>query len=324
MYLQVCYSNYFQLKSCLCLSIKKISILDWNSVSEENAKLRDQLVQYNHIREENIHLRNELSRYHHQSREQVTNSPKSPNKTVSSFNIMSENHQDNVDKTMLEAQANQYRQQHIELLEDYTKLNEELKRKKLDSFEAIAQYDKESMKVLIELARRTPPIPMEGNNIGLFGLTSTGKSTMLNALLGQNVAQTGVGETTTKITAYNGTIFTLWDIPGRNDESSYLTMEFISFFKGLSKRLILIQATVRENSSLMKLLDELGLNYVIVLNKFDKVDEEERVEFRKQIQSEVQQIGLKHVNKIYFVSAKNPKMFDDWINMNNYIQNISF
>ena len=53
-------------------------------------------------------------------------------------------------------------------------------------------------------------------------------------------------------------------------------MEYISFFKGLTRRLILIQATVKENSSLMKLLDELDLKYDIVFNKFDKVDEEEQ------------------------------------------------
>jgi GTP-binding protein EngB required for normal cell division len=138
---------------------------------------------------------------------------------------------------------------------------------------------------------------------------------MLNALLGQKVAETGVGETTTKITAYNGTAYTLWDVPGRNDEVSYLSMEYISFFKGLSRRLILIQATVKENSSMMKLLDEIGLRYDIVFNKFDKVEPEEQTGVKKQILSEVEKIGLRGVNKIYFVSAKNPKMFDDWLIM---------
>jgi small GTP-binding protein len=158
-------------------------------------------------------------------------------------------------------------------------------------------------------------MPLEGSNVGLFGLTSTGKSTMLNALLGQKVADTGVGETTTKITPYKGTRFTLWDVPGRNDEVSYLSMKYISFFKGLSRRLILIQATVRENSSMIKLLDEVGLRYDIVFNKFDKVEEDEQNEIKKQIRSEVEKLGLRGVNKIYFVSAKNPQMFDDWLLM---------
>ncbi|CAF1180184.1 unnamed protein product [Rotaria sp. Silwood1] len=223
----------------------------------------------------------------------------------------------------LRAELVQYQQRHAELLGRYEKLNEEMKRKKIDSFESLAEHDKEAMKVFIELARLTEPMPLEGINIGLFGLTSTGKSTMLNALLDQKVADTGVGETTTIITPYNGTKFTLWDVPGRNDEVSYFSMEYISFFKGLSRRLILIQATVRENSSMMKLLDEIGLHYDIIFNKFDKVEPEEQEEVKNQIKSEIKSIDLKGIEHIYFVSAKKPKMFNDWIVMMNQLENTS-
>jgi GTP-binding protein EngB required for normal cell division len=145
---------------------------------------------------------------------------------------------------------------------------------------------------------------------------------MLNTLLGQKLAETGVGETTTKITPYVGESFTLWDIPGRNDELSYFSMEYISFFKGLSRRIILIQATIKENSSMMKLLDEIGLRYTIVLNKFDKVEQEEQDDVRKQIRSEVEKIGLKGVENLFFVSAKHPNMFPDWIGMNTFLTNV--
>ena len=188
----------------------------------------------------------------------------------------SPNPQQNDERAALEAKATQFRQQHNELLERYAKLAAEMKKKKIESFEALAEHDKDSMKIFIELARLTPPMPVEGHNIGLFGSTSTGKSAMLNAILGQNLAETGIGETTQEIKAYPATGYTLWDVPGRNDEVSYFSMEYISFFKGLTRRLILIQATVKENSSLMKLLDELDLKYDIVFNKFDKVDEEEQ------------------------------------------------
>jgi small GTP-binding protein len=238
--------------------------------------------------------------------------------------MISQNLQETEEDAALRAEVAQYRERHTQLLERYEKLNEEMKRKKIDSFEALAEYDKESMEVLIELARLTQSIPLEGNNIGLFGSTSTGNSTLLNSLLGQKVAETGVGETTTQIKAYNGTSFTLWDVPGRNDEVSYFSMEYISFFKGLSRRLILIQVTVKENSSMMKLLDEIGLSYAIVLNKFDKVEQEEQAQVQNQIRSEVKQIGLKGVENIFFVSAKHPKMFPDWIAMTNYLGNILF
>ncbi|CAF0879120.1 unnamed protein product [Didymodactylos carnosus] len=237
---------------------------------------------------------------------------------MKSKQVVPQNAQETGEDVALRAEIARYREQHGELLERYEKLIEEMK-KKIDSFEDLAEHDKESMKILIELAPLTPPLPLKGNNIGLFGSTFTGKSTMLNALLDQNVAPTGVGEITTEIKAYQGSTFTLWDIPGRNDELSYLSMEYISFFKGLTRRLILIQATVKENSSMMKLLDELGLDYDIVFNKFDKVDEEERTEVQKQIRSEIQLIGLKQVKNVFFVSAKHPKMFSDRMTMVHHL-----
>jgi predicted GTPase len=104
-------------------------------------------------------------------------------------------------------------------LEELTK---ELQKKEIKTFEQLEENDKEAKKALIELAQSTRAVKMAGINIALFGLTSTGKSTMLNSLLGKKVAETGVGETTTEITPYAGESFTLWDIPGRNAELSYI------------------------------------------------------------------------------------------------------
>ena len=98
-----------------------------------------------------------------------------------------------------------------ELRELLVALNTEIKRKKIQTFDELAQQDKEAKIALIELAQQTAPTKLKGFNIAIFGLTSTGKSTMLNALLGQNLAETGVGETTKEIKAYPGTGYTLWD-----------------------------------------------------------------------------------------------------------------
>ena len=217
----------------------------------------------------------------------------------------------------LEEELRRYREENRQLLARFDALLEQMKREKIETFEDLANQDQQAKNALIQLARQTKPQQLEGYNIGLFGITSTGKSTMLNALLdlkGENRAKTGAGETTMKVTSYQGTGYTLWDVPGRNDEVSYLSMEYISFFKGLSKILILIQATVQENSSLMKMLDAIGVNYDIVFNKFDMIEEEERESLKSQIKSEVQRLGLQKVKKIYFVSAKNPKTFD-WLTM---------
>ena len=232
--------------------------------------------------------------------------------------VQARNEEDAREAARLREELARQREETAELRGRFAVLTSDLKQQKIETFEELAKQDKEAKKVLIELAQETAPAKMEGFNVALFGLTSTGKSTMLNALLGQSLAATGVGETTQEIKAYPGTGYTLWDVPGRNDEVSYLSMEYVSFFKGLSRRLILISATVKENSSMMKLLDELQLGYDIVFNKFDKVDAEEQPLVKQQIKKEIQTLGLQNVRKVYFVSAKNPKMFDDWRDMVNH------
>ncbi|CAF4684927.1 unnamed protein product, partial [Rotaria sp. Silwood2] len=200
-----------------------------------------------------------------------------------------------------------YRERNTELLKRFFTLSKRLEREEIASFEGLEKRDPEAKKILVNLAQETKSVSVGDINIGLFGLTSTGKSTILNSIIGQKVADTGVRETTTKLTPYSVPKYTLWEAPGRNDEISYLSMEYISFFKGLSRRLIVIQKSVKENSSIMKLLDEIGLHYDIVFNKFDKFKSEEQEVVKNKIKSEMQIIGLKGVEHTYFVSAQNPK-----------------
>ncbi|CAF2947450.1 unnamed protein product [Rotaria sp. Silwood2] len=278
--------------------------------NRENVIAHEQIYEHDPQSEDN-HIRREMA---------VENYPQSNKNDRINRSVMVQNCQEAEENAVLHEEVARYRDKHAELLERFAKINEEMKKKKIDSFEALVQQDKAMMKILIDLARSTEPIPMEGNNIGLFGSTSTGKSTMLNSLLGKKVAETGVGETTTKITPYQGMQYTLWDVPGRNDEINYLSMEYISFFKGLTRRLILIQATIKENSSMMKLLDEIGLRYDIVFNKFDKVDEEERTAIQQQIFSEIKNLGLKGVDNVFFISANHPQMFADWKLIVDYLK----
>ena len=228
------------------------------------------------------------------------------------------------DESHYETEVHQYRQQHAEMLARYRSLIQQLNEQQIDSFEDLSRQDKRLMQLLMELVKLTDPMPMEGFNIGLFGITSTGKSTLLNAILGSQVAETGAGETTTKIKPYSTKDYVLWDVPGRNDEVSYFTMEYISFLKGLTKRFVLIQATVKENSSLMKLLDAAGLRYTIVVNKFDRIQEKDRDVFQNQVRREITEIGLQGVENLYFVSAIHPNMFPDWSKMLNDMQNSPF
>ena len=194
----------------------------------------------------------------------------------------------------------------------FESLNAEMKQKKIETFEQLANHDSEAKERLVQLAQQAPRAELSGVHIAVLGSTSVGKSTLINAFLRQNVAETGYCETTTKITSYSGIGYTLWDFPGRNDEISYLNMDFFSLMKASARRLIVIQATPNENSNLMKLLDKLGLEYDIVLNKFDFVKLKERALVKEKIPDGIKTLGLQKVGKVYFVSAENPYMFEDW------------
>ncbi|CAF4163901.1 unnamed protein product [Adineta steineri] len=172
---------------------------------------------------------------------------------------------------------------------------------------------------IIKLAQQAKPLGLEGNHVALFGTTSCGKSTMLNVLYGKKVAETGFGETTREIKSYQANDFVLWDIPGKNDEVSYMSMQYISFFKGLTRRIILVTNTLKESSSMMKLLDAIGLDYDIVVNKMDQCKKEEEAKFREAIETEKQTLGLQGVRSIFYISAENPTQFPDWLKMVDYL-----
>ncbi|CAF0879100.1 unnamed protein product [Didymodactylos carnosus] len=108
----------------------------------------------------------------------------------------------------------------------------------------------------------------------------------------------GVGETTKELPVYH---------------------KSISVIKVLTRCLILIQYTIKENLNLLRLLDNLGLGYDIIVNKFDDVDQDERSKFRRQIQREITSTELKQKKNVFFLSAQNPKMFPDWLRMVDYL-----
>ncbi|CAF1085676.1 unnamed protein product [Adineta steineri] len=169
------------------------------------------------------------------------------------------------------------------------------------------------------VSEQVAPLQLDGINVAIFGVTSTGKSTIINKLLGKDVAAVGIGETTKDIQHYDGAGYRLVDIPGRNDDIQYFTADYISFWKGLTIRLVAITHTVKEMTKVFKLLDAINLNYDIVVNKFDQVAPDEVDAFKDQLRQETIDAGLQGVNRMFFVSARNPRQFSDWLALCDYI-----
>ena len=215
-------------------------------------------------------------------------------------------------------QIQEFQRQNVYLSQEYKKLCQTLAAQEVNSFEDLQRHDKRGSEALIRLASQTAPLQLGGGlSFGFFGLTSTGKSTMINKLIGSDLAATGAGETTTQVTPYDGLGYRLYDIPGRNDDRSYFSMEYVAFWKALTARLILITTTVKEMSKVFHLLDAINLHYDIVVNKFDLVPSNERDAFKQKIQNEIHDCALQGVDHVWYISAQNPQPFPDWMNMIN-------
>jgi GTP-binding protein EngB required for normal cell division len=208
-----------------------------------------------------------------------------------------------------------YREQHAELMRKFDDLTAQLERQRITSFDDLKRVDQQAAEALVNLASTTAPLNLGGRAFGFFGLTSTGKSTMINKLLGFDVAATGAGETTTEIAPYEGPGYRLYDIPGRNDDISYFSMDYVAFWKALTGRLVLITTTVKEMSKVFRLLDAINLRYDIVVNKFDLVPVEERQKFKQQVDRQIHECGLQGVDHVWYVSAQNPGQFPHWMVM---------
>ena len=212
------------------------------------------------------------------------------------------------------SELEEYRQKNADLIQELQRVTSTMQSKEIKCFSELAVTDKNLAAEYVGMAKKVPPMIMRDDvNIGLFGIISSGKSTMLNSLLGKKVAATGAGGTTKSLANYSGSGFTLWDVPGGNDGIYYMSATYTAFWKSLTKLLILITATIQEMMFVFKLLDALDLKYVIVVNKIDTINDEGELEtFKSKINEEIYNQALIGVEKVFFVSGRYPSEQGDW------------
>lgn len=168
----------------------------------------------------------------------------------------------------------------------YEDLLRRLDSSKIISFNDLRERDAEMAAELVRLAQATPRLELAGKNIGFFGLTSVGKTSIVNRIAGRDVGARSPGESGTEINTYATQTERLWDFPGINDHHNYCSLRYIATIKGLTQRVLVINHTIKEVSSLVHLLRALQLSFIVAVTKCDYVDDDEMALFQRQVRAE--------------------------------------
>ena len=136
------------------------------------------------------------------------------------------------------------------------------------------------------------------------------------------MAETGEAETTIEPASYlsnMGAGFTLWDMPGKNDDLSYFSLQYFGFWKGLTHRVIIIQHDLKEMTTVLQLMEAITLSYTVVVNRRTLEDDscEKKRLFVDQLQRELKELNPQHANKrVYCIHAKKTERYeDDWLSL---------
>ncbi|NEQ36835.1 MAG: GTP-binding protein [Okeania sp. SIO3I5] len=159
-------------------------------------------------------------------------------------------------------------------------------------------------------------------NIAIIGLTGVGKSSLINKIFGNNIADAGAGRAvTTEYTKYSPNAFdiidlpvNLYDSPGYEpgNEQEYFVKKTIDFLKeksrqGKKEQIHLIWYVISASAARLTqfdidILEEINRNHIpaiIVLSKYDIAQPHEKEEVKKVIE----EYGFNRVYKIVEVAA---------------------
>ena len=189
-------------------------------------------------------------------------------------------------------------------------LMDTINKQKITSLSQLEERDKQTFDAVVEICKQEPALLLQGNNVGFFGIVSTGKSSLINTLTGEKLAPTGIGETTLRYTPYQRTGITYWDCPGKHDNLNYLTADYISLIKGLRQRVIVVDITLKHITGLIRLLQRLSLAFILVINKYDVIaaaDAADKADFEATMAKEIAEYcpGV----PVYRVSSRQPGLF---------------
>ena len=175
-----------------------------------------------------------------------------------------------------------------------------------------------------DLARKTQQMLEEFEhtkvNVALIGEPGVGKSSLINAIVGRKVAQTGAtGETTRTAQGIahedvEGLVF--WDLPGCGtpNHPRETFIEEQKLFSDFDLFVLVTDKRVRQGDEWLyrKLCKGAGKAFFVVRTHFDQVvDEMDETEARTRITADIRkQLDANSDLRVYIVALKGPKAYD--------------
>eukprot|EP00045_Choanoeca_perplexa_P013889 m.159351 g.159351 ORF g.159351 m.159351 type:complete len:755 (-) comp16490_c0_seq6:108-2372(-) len=151
-----------------------------------------------------------------------------------------------------------------------------------------------------------------------IGRVSAGKSSAINALLNENVAETGAGTTTTQVAKVgtsapdrNKVRQSYWDVPGYDEQFHYLDWQAVRTFASMHVIVILYRSTVFDVADIVRLALAMSKPIILVRTMLDAIEPDQNgatekpwLEVLEDDQSAVKSLGFDGI-QVFGVSAKN-------------------
>ena len=153
-------------------------------------------------------------------------------------------------------------------------------------------------------------------SVALFGHSGAGKSSIINKLVGQKVAEVGVEtDTTVKAKQYKWNGIFLTDLPGYNTKK-FPAEEYLQKFKIMENYDLFICVfegkLSKENAEFFALLKQKGKICIFVRNKADQIWDEEKTfeELTAGIEKDLKKQITSYVERVVFTSSRDSIGFD--------------
>lgn len=147
---------------------------------------------------------------------------------------------------------------------------------------------------------------MKKASLAFLGPSGVGKSTLINALAGREVAETDVLECTQNISMVHASEqFDMYDVPGNRDErADFYNLDHLHKLKSLHVILVVYESRFEHVLNVTKLLKALSLPMVLVRNKCNyRRDPELKRAYEKECEEKAK-LGLDHVPLVHIGFAE--------------------